>query len=114
MKKILYLMFICLFLAGCKDNDENNCNCDYPQWVIEELRYYKEKTAESGGEVYFLQKDTEKYYGIRDMADASLTMTLRLFTSDGTPIDKDDENYAELLQLFLDGEFTRCSLNEYN
>lgn len=108
MKNILLLITLCLYLSGCKNNDDD-CNCESPEWVKTELRYYEEKSPPSLGMVYYIKKDGMDYYGIMDGADSTLTTTLRLFNADGSLVNKDDEIYDILLQLFLDGEFTLCN-----
>lgn len=64
------------------------------------------------GLLYSIEQDGSLYYGLHEMFDSSMTMTLRLFNENGTEIKEEDEMHAKLTQLFVDGKFTAFPIYE--
>lgn len=104
MKNLFYLLVCCSFLLSC-DNDKQEW--DYPEWAVKELN-----SSYTFGLLYSIEQDGSLYYGLHEMFDSSMTMTLRLFNENGTEIKEEDEMHAKLTELFIEGKFTAFPIYE--
>ena len=108
IKNILFIIALCLLASGCKNDNaaDDGCkDCPCPDWVENELRYYREKTPPTLGFLFYMEKDGVPYYAIIDIASSSLTGDVRFFEADGTEIGKDHPEYETLVKDYLEGKF---------